>query len=148
MRVKTFNNTFVRSGQKVNPRTHTKKLIDYVHNFYQKEIDTKKQQKTKDAWSQKRKEVMSVFTKYKAKDFENVFTLMNLLADAKQLIIDKMNEASEIGTFLRTRQGFSVTAQEGFVAIDHLSGNAVKIVDRMEFSRANFSKDVIKGWEK
>jgi len=40
-----------------------------------------------------------------------------------------------------------VTGQEGFVAIDHI-GNAVKIVDRLEFSRANFSSDVIKGWER
>ena len=43
---------------------------------------------------------------------------------------------------------FKVTAPEGFVAIDHLSNDAVKIIDRMEFSRANFSADVIKGWEK
>lgn len=73
---------------------------------------------------------------------------MNTLVDAKEMIINKMNQAGRIGTFLRTRDGFKVTSPEGFVAIDHLSNSAVKIVNRMEFSRANFSNDVIKGWQK
>jgi hypothetical protein len=40
-----------------------------------------------------------------------------------------------------------VTAPEGYVAINN-DGEAVKLVNRMEFSRANFSDDVIKGWQK
>jgi hypothetical protein len=48
---------------------------------------------------------------------------------------------------LRTTNGFKVTEQEGYVAIDKVGG-AIKLVDRMEFSRANFSPDVIKGWQK
>ncbi len=63
------------------------------------------------------------------------------------MIIDKMNLTSSLGTFLRTKQGYKATNQEGYVAIDHI-GNAVKIVDRLEFSRANFSDDVLKGWQK
>ena len=59
-----------------------------------------------------------------------------------------MNQAGSMSTFLRTKNGFKVTAPEGFVAIDHLSNDAVKIVDRMEFSKANFSPEFIKGWEK
>jgi hypothetical protein len=59
-----------------------------------------------------------------------------------------MNKASAIGTFVRTRNGFKVTNQEGYVAIDTLKGGAVKLVDRMEFSRMNFNDDVIKGWQK
>ena len=73
---------------------------------------------------------------------------MVLLSDAKQLIINKMNQAGSLRTFLRTRRGFKVTAPEGFCAIDHLSNDAVKIVDRMEFSKANFSPDIIKGWQR
>lgn len=91
---------------------------------------------------------MSVFTRHNSADFQNLFTLMNLLVDAKQMVVDKMNQATALGTFLRTKQGFKVTNQEGFVAIDHMSGGAVKIIDRMEFSRANFSPDVIKGWQR
>jgi hypothetical protein len=59
-----------------------------------------------------------------------------------------MNQAGHISTFLRTANGFKTTGGEGFVAIDHLTGGAVKIVDRMEFSKANFSADIIKGWQR
>lgn len=148
LRTKTFNNTFVRAGKDINPRTHVKALMDYMHDYYQKEIDKKKTQKSKDSWGQKRKDAMSIFVNYSKKDIQNVFELMNTLAEAKRMVVNKMNEASSIGTFLRTRNGFKVTDQEGFVAIDHLSNDAVKLVNRLEFSRANFSDDVIKGWEK
>ncbi len=53
------------------------------------------------------------------------------------MIIYKLNRAENIGTFLRTSTGYRVTAPEGFVAIDHV-GKALKLVDRLEFSRANF----------
>ena len=78
---------------------------------------------------------------------QRIFTLMNYIVQAKQMIINKMNRASSLGTFLRTSSGFKATNQEGYVAIDHI-GQAVKIVDRLEFSRANFSPDVLKGWQK
>jgi len=48
---------------------------------------------------------------------------------------------------LKTTKGFKVTGEEGYVAIDKLGGDAVKIVDRMEFSYANFSPDILKGWD-
>jgi len=147
LRTKTYNNTLVRAGRKINVRTHMKGLFDYMYSYYQKEIDTKKTQKSKDTWIEKRKDVMKVFSDHNQRDFQNLFTLMNLLVDAKQMIINKMNQASSLDTFLRTRDGFRTTNPEGFVAIDHI-GNAVKIVDRMEFSKANFSPDVIKGWQK
>ena len=59
--------------------------------------------------------------------------------------MDKLRSVQSIGTFLRTANGFKVTSPEGYVAIK--SGNAVKLVDRMEFSRANFNvaKDWVKG---
>jgi len=148
IRVKAFNNSYIKAGKRINPRSHMRAMFNNIHDFYQKEIDKKKTQKSKDEWTQKRKEVMSVFTKHSSSDFQNLFTLMNYLVDAKQMIVDKMNKASEFGTFLRTSRGFQVTNQEGFVAIDHMSGGAVKIIDRMEFSRANFSPDVIKGWQR
>jgi len=49
-------------------------------------------------------------------------------------------------TFVRTSDGFKVTNPEGYVAIDRISGNAVKLVDRMEFSFNNFT--AIKSWDK
>ena len=80
-------------------------------------------------------------------DLTQIFTLMNLIIDAKELIIKKMDQASTIGTFLKTRNGYEVTSPEGYVAINR-DGDAVKLVNRMEFSRANFSDEIIKGWQK
>jgi hypothetical protein len=77
-----------------------------------------------------------------------IFDFMNLVVDAKMMIIAKMNSAGTMSTFLRTRNGMKVTSPEGYVAIDHLTGGAVKLVDRLGFSQANFSPDIIKGWER
>ena len=77
----------------------------------------------------------------------NIFTLMNHIVSAKSMVIDKLNKAGGLGTFLRTTNGIKATNQEGFVAIDNVNGS-VKLVDRLEFSKANFSPDVIKGWQK
>jgi hypothetical protein len=57
-----------------------------------------------------------------------------------------MNQIKSIGTFLQKGNGFEVTNPEGYVAVDRM-GNAVKLVDRLEFSTANFTlaKNWIKG---
>ena len=45
------------------------------------------------------------------------------------------------------QDGFKVTAPEGYVAINSKSGSAVKLVNRLGFSHANFTlaKDWVKG---
>ena len=68
------------------------------------------------------------------------------LQNAKNFLVSKLSEIQSIGHFLRTPTGYKVTAPEGFVAVDKVAG-AVKLVDRLEFSRANFTaeKDWVKG---
>ena len=61
--------------------------------------------------------------------------------------LNKLNSLNDIGTFVKTKSGFRATNPEGFVAIDRMEGGAVKLVDRLEFSANNFSKDIIKGWD-
>ena len=149
MLVKTYNNSKVRAGEKVtNTSAHVEGLFHFIADRYQKEIDSKKTEKSKLQWEEKKKKVMQFFTKYPKADIVKIFDLMNLVVDAKQMIIDKMNEAGHIKTFLKTTNGFRATGVEGFVAVDHLTGGAVKVVDRMEFSKANFSADVLKGWQR
>jgi len=77
-----------------------------------------------------------------------MFDLYNLLIDAKLLIIKKLDKAGGLTTFLKTADGLQVTGQEGFVAIDHMGKTAVKLVDRLDFSNANFNDKYIKGWDK
>ena len=60
------------------------------------------------------------------------------------IVVQQLNKIQGIGTFLKTPKGFKVTAPEGFVAINAKTGKAVKLVDRLEFSHANFT--IAKNW--
>lgn len=146
-KIKTYNNTYVRAGEPFpNPQAHVRGLMTYIEEWYDKEISTKKQQRTKDEWTARKKAVLGkVFGN--VGDLTNIFSFMNLIIQAKQMIIEKMNKASSMKLFLKTRDGFRVTNPEGFVAIDKVEG-AVKLVDRLQFSHANFSPDILKGWQK
>lgn len=147
--VLTYNNTKIRASESItNPKEHVKGLYNYIHGKYQKEIDSKKTEKGKQGWEEKRKKILSFFAEHDQSEIVKIFQLSVLLGEIKKPIIEKMNKAASIKTFLKTKNGFEITGVEGYVAIDHLSGNAVKIVDRMEFSRANFSADILKGWQK
>ena len=76
-----------------------------------------------------------------------VFALHNQLAQLKLVVVKKLASMSgKIGTFIRDGKGYRVTAPEGFVAIDRMSNRAIKLVDRLDFSRSNFS--VPKNWSK
>jgi hypothetical protein len=142
-KVKTHYNTKVRAGEKItNVRSHVKDLIAYINKYYEKEAGKRKSEKGKAVQIGKRDEILKFFSTPNVKNLENIFTMMNLLIDAKE-----MNQASNITTLLRTKDGFKVTAPEGYVAIDN-DGSALKLVNRMQFSHANFSPDYIKGWEK
>ena len=125
------------SALKKMDRSQVKNVVDKVKNAI-KSKDTKKQLR----------DDMIKFIDDNRSEIIKIYRLMGLLSKAKQVIIDKLNKGSKIKTFLRTAFGFTVTNEEGYVAIVKLSTGAVKLVDRIEFSRANFSPDVIKGWEK
>ena len=62
------------------------------------------------------------------------------------VILRKLEKVEGMSTFIRTDNGFRVTKQEGYVGVDRLTNNAIKLVDRLEFSKANFS--VPKNWIK
>lgn len=148
--IKTFNNSKIRAGEILigDPDSHTTELVDFIGSKFQKEIESKKTDKAKEAAKQRKNEAMKFFVNNPKAQINKVFELMKLLIEAKLIVVSKMNKAGGIGTFLKTESGFTVTGQEGYVAIDHTGKNAVKIVDRLEFSRANFSPDILKGWQR
>ena len=138
----------VRKGQRItDTKKHANGLVQFVNDRYAKEIDKRTSQKGKDIQITKRDELLKFFSKSNVKNLENVFKLQNFIVDSKLIIINKLNKVSKIGTFVKTKSGFKVTNPEGFVAIDRMEGGAVKLVDRLEFSANNFSKDIIKGWD-
>src|SRR6056300_1949266 len=146
--INVYNNRMVREGQRIiNTKKHATGLIMFVNDRYAKQIDKRTSQKGKDIQISKRDELLKFFDKNNLKNLQNVFELQNLIVDSKLIIINKLNKLSKIGTFVKTTSGFRVTNPEGFVAIDRMEGGAVKLVDRLEFSTNNFSKDIIKGWD-
>ena len=81
------------------------------------------------------------------RNLQYIITFQNLLVEAKMQIVQKLNSVKGLtDTFIKTANGFKVTNPEGYVAIDRVSGGAVKLVDRMEFSFNNFT--AIKAWDK
>ena len=149
IKIETFNNTLVRKGERItNTTKHVKDLLKWFDDKFGKELEKRKSDKGKDAVMQKRAELLRFFSSDNRKNLVLMFDLMNAIVDAKLIIINKLDKLKSIDTFVRTRNGFKVTGSEGFVAIDRATNGAVKLVDRMEFSTNNFSKDVIKGWER
>jgi hypothetical protein len=146
--INVYNNTKVREGQRItNTKQHAQGLVKFVSDRYQKEIDKRSSQKGKDTQVAKRDALLTFFSTSNITNLQNVFDLQNYVVDSKLIIINKLNGLSKISTFVKTKSGFKVTNPEGFVAIDRMEGGAVKLVDRLEFSTNNFSKDIIKGWD-
>ena len=145
IQLKTFFNTYIRQGAKIEG---TKRLANnfevYFRDRLKKEIDSKKTQATK----QKYEEILEVGMKILRPNKEGLyFAIATYITfqSAKAVLLRKLNTIQSIGSFLRTKNGYKVTNPEGYVAIQ--KGGAVKLVDRLEFSRANFNmaKDWVKG---
>ncbi len=147
--IETFGNTFVRKGQVIqDTNRHVSNLIRWIQNRYQKEIDKRKTEKGKSAQQKKLDEILSFFSPQNKASLKKMFDLQKVIVLAKLKLINSLNRLGNIDTFVKTRNGYKVTGAEGYVAIDQLGGDAVKIVDRMEFSYNNFSPNILKGWDK
>ena len=145
--LKTYNNSKVRAGEKIsNPMAHAKGYETWVWDSIQKQIDKAKSPAGKKKYENIQKEYGREVKKY-TRNLIQVITFQNLLVDAKMQIVQKLNSVKGLtDTFIKTKNGFKVTNPEGYVAIDRVSGGAVKLVDRMEFSFNNFT--AIKAWDK
>lgn len=144
--IKQYNNTFIRSG-KVQPtaKDHVLGLTRWVEQQANADILDAKLPKTKQNRLAAKNELLHFYRGSYA-ELVKIFLLTNLLNTAKLQIIRKLETAKSIGTFLKTEDGYRVTGVEGFVAIDHLKGGVVKLVDRLKFSQANFN--AVKNWDK
>ena len=144
--MKVFFNSKIRQGNKI---ADTKNLVKEFKRYYiarmKQEIDSKKSDKGKQKYKDIQKESEKVLKKFKDELYYTMATYLGIL-EAKEMVIRKLETIKGIGTFLKTSNGYKVTAPEGFVAIDS-KGGAVKLVDRLTFSHANFTiaKDWVKG---
>ncbi len=147
--IETFNNTYVRRGMVINDtKKHVDNLIRYITSKYKKEIDSRKTEKGKRVQQTKLNDVLQFFSIKNKNNLKKIFDLQKLIVVVKLKLINILNKFIKLDTFVKTPRGFKTTGQEGYVAIDKLGGDAVKIVDRLEFSYNNFSPNILKGWDK
>ena len=140
---KSFFNTYIRKGTAI-PSTN-KVLTDfatYYSTILDKEINSKKSVKGKEKWTDVKMNGLKFISANQRSIYMTVASYKNLTA-AKLILIRKLEQVKDIGTFLKDGNGYKVTAPEGFVAIKN--GRALKLVDRLEFSAANFTTD--KNWD-
>ena len=147
--IEQFNNTFVRSGTIIaDTNQHVRNLIKWIENKYQKEIDKRKSEKGKQTQRDALSKILEFFSKENKKSLKKMFDLQKVIVLAKLSLINNLNKVKNIKTFIQTTNGFRSTEPEGYVAIDKLGNNAVKLVNRYEFSTNNFDPTILKGWSK
>ena len=145
-RLKIFFNTMIREGQTIG---NVRKLQSDFRKYYVSVLDDEVSKKKTDAAKRKyetiKNEGLKFIDRYEDQIYFAIASYVTLQR-VKNFLVSKMNQIKSIGTFLQKGNGFEVTNPEGYVAVDRM-GNAVKLVDRLEFSTANFTlaKNWIKG---
>jgi len=146
-KLKTYFNSYIRNSQ--GDMAKVKDLLSNLKPYYiaelQKEIDAVSKPETKKKYRDIRNAGLNFIDQHQSALYFTIASWISLQR-AKSFLIQKLNKIQSIGQFIRTPDGFKVTNPEGYVAVDRVKG-AVKLVDRLEFSRANFTvaKDWLKG---
>lgn len=147
--IEQYNNSHVRQGTVVTDTSaHVNSLIGWIKAKYQKEIDKRSTEKGKKTQIDKLNSILEFFSPQNRSSLKYMFDLQKMIVLAKLKLINILNRLAKVKHFVKTQTGYKTTGPEGYVAIDKLGGDAVKIVDRMEFSYNNFSPDILKGWDK
>jgi|TARA_R110001592_G_scaffold238920_2_gene498799 hypothetical protein len=133
-----YINAMVKQGQLPS---NVNEFLQGFRKFYadrmQQQISGLKAQKALQLRQDKIKQ-MPVFLSRAKKPLQAMLTFYKAVQQMKAFVLTKMNQAMSIGSFSQTDGGLEVTEPEGFVAVDK-AGNAVKLVDRLGFSRRNLT---------
>ena len=133
-----YINSMVKQGELP---TNSTQFLNGFRKFYadrmQQQISGLKAQKALQLRQDKIKQMPQFLTKLQA-PLQRMLAFYKQVQKMKAMILKKMNQAMAIGSFAQTENGLVVTDPEGFVAVDK-TGNAVKLVDRLGFSRRNLT---------
>ena len=143
-RLKTYFNYYIKNSNAGMDKVATmqKQFRDYYENYINAEIDSRKTPRGKEKFIKAKTDNLRFIDRNKSALYMAIASHITL-GNAKNTLLQKMSQIQSIGNFLRTSTGYRVTAPEGYVAVDNVAG-AVKLVDRLEFSRQNFTMP--KGW--
>ena len=143
-RLKAYFNYYIKNSnagmEKVSVMQN--QFESYYESALQAEIDSRKTDKGKAKYIQAKADGLNFIKRNKSALYFAIASHITL-GNCKTTLLQKMNQIQSIGHFIRTSTGYRVTAPEGYVAVDKVAG-AIKLVDRLEFSRQNFTMP--KGW--
>jgi hypothetical protein len=133
-----YINDQVKQG---NLPTNASTFVNGFKQFYvsrmQQQIAGLKAQKALALRQEKIKQMPQFLNKVK-RPIQAMLNFYRQTQTMKAFILKKMSQAMQIGSFSQTDNGLEVTEPEGFVAVDK-QGGAVKLVDRLGFSRRNLT---------
>lgn len=138
-----FINQQVRKGKLGgSPKQMMQQFLNYYRDVQAQAKEKLKTDKAKD----KRDELVQLMGKTfsdNMQGIQNILGIHNLTINVKSKLLKQINSVKATKQFIKTDQGFQVTNPEGYVAIDN-DGQAVKLVDRLTFSKQNFNAQ--KNW--
>jgi len=145
-----YVNARIRRGdqQIADPNSFAQDFAKWYTDYVQKDISKLRNQDPEAPAVKKRLDKINAQNKFVNDNMAGIAGALAVYKDIialKNMLINKLNNVDSIKSLLKTDTGYKVVNPEGFVAIGTESG-AVKLVDRMEFSKNNFS--AIKNWSK
>ncbi len=139
-----YYNTFVKSGTIPPVAARVDGFKAHVQEKMEKAVASRKTEKGQAA----QRALYEPYLDVKDKSLESIFLTMDMLTKVKLMVLDQLNRYAMYKNFVVTRKGdYISTKDEGFVIVKS-AGKGLKLVDRLEFSRNNFSKDIVSGFEK
>jgi len=146
-KIKTYINTLIKGGSFiVDAERVAMSYLTYITSYYDDKVLSKlKTEKGKLNKEQDRNKLIGSMSQ-NMRTFVSIFEHVKNVYNLKLMIIRKLEKGAKRfpGTFIKTESGYKVTNDEGYVAIDKIKGNAVKLIDRLEFSYNNFTG--VKNW--
>lgn len=121
--LKTFDNSLIKSGRRLDSKA-VDELVEFLDQKYK---------------SQAGKDRSIGLLKTNKSKFLAILKHRQAVDKAKMVILKRLERIGSFAAFVETPDGYKVGAQEGFVALSSKSGKVVKLVDRLTFSRLNFT---------
>jgi len=144
---KIFQNLLIKRNIRVKDSEYfLNEFVKFVNERYDKEFEEKKTEKAKNSIITKKQQILDKIEQNE--ELKIIVSLILEITELKDIFIKKLNNIGKFETYLETRSGkYLSTGQEGF-AVSDIHGNVIKLVDRYDFSFANFSPNIVKGWTK
>lgn len=140
----TYINTEIRQGEFLKDTDVSfQQYVEWVEGRMDRKIDSLKSDRGKQKASQIKDQMLGLISSAK-EDITKLLKLQVLIKQGKDIFIQKYNNIMKgvsMKHYLFDNNGdLVVTEPEGYVAVD-AAGGAIKFVDRLEFSKANFTLD-------